>query len=84
MISSCESGSIPVSPNFPACGLFSTGPESTSNITSLAPGNYTLEQVVTINLSGLIPGESVDILLPEPASCGLIGLAAMLVRRQRK
>ena len=83
-------GTIPVTAGFPAGALVSTGPETNGAYTGIAPGDYTLVQTVTINFSGLIPGESVDILLaPEPGSTTLMLAAAaaglgFVVRRRHR
>jgi hypothetical protein len=52
--------------------------------TTLPIGDYDLVQTVTIDLADLVPGESVDILLPEPSVLlALPGLACIFLLRRR-
>jgi hypothetical protein len=85
---------IPVTPSFPTSAEHSlVGP--VVNGPFIAPGDYLLVQAVDIKISGLLPGETVDIGLPttstidtsvpEPASAGLMisALVAMGLRKRR-
>ena len=84
-IATGAAGDVPVAPNFPNGAFFSTGPEGTADagLNIIPAADYNLLQVVTIDLSGLLPGESVDILLPEPSLLCAGALMLLTLRRNR-
>jgi hypothetical protein len=82
------SGAVPVAVNFPNGAFTSTGPEATADASTIPSGTNTLVQVVTLNFTGLLPGESVDILLPEPSTTSaallLVGGLVFFANRRRR
>jgi hypothetical protein len=80
-------GTVPLDVNFPDGALSSTGTTNGYLYDQLTGGDYDLVQTVTIDFSGLVPGESVDILLPEPSVLLTVPCIAglfLLRRRSRR